>query len=314
MLPRNVPLKALRAFDAAARHASFSGAARELSITQSAVSQQIRLLEDVLGTPLFRRLVRQIELTSAGELLARATGGALDQISHAIRQIQGRAAQETFAIGALASFSSRWLARRITSFCEKHPHLDVSLYSVFDTGEMEQCHADLAILYGDGSWKGHLMEEVFREYIFPVCNRKLAGTQRVRSAHDMLELPILRDADPKHDYWPTWLAASGVTQTRLMRGPKFDNVSDMITAALDGQGVALVRSALVDDEIRQGSLVRLLNVNLRAQYSYYLVWSKRPTKPEATAAFRSWLLAQLGATPGVVVATDRTTELAPTKR
>ena len=300
MLRRNIPLNTLRTFDAVARHTSFIAAAAELSISQSAVSQQIRSLERALGVPLFARLTRGVAPTDAGAVLARATRAALGELGRAIHEIRGNGPPESFSIGALTSFASRWLARRIAAFCAAHPELEVSVFAMLDPREMEQHQADIAILYGDGSWKGHLTEEIFREYIFPVCHPRLLQQHPLKSLDDLVRLPLLRDADPKHDYWPGWLAAAGVDHAKLSRGPRFDNLSDMITASVHGQGIALVRSALVIDEIEQGSLVRLFDIDFRAQYSYYLVWPKEAGKPELTSAFRQWLLTELQGTPGVL--------------
>jgi LysR family glycine cleavage system transcriptional activator len=295
-----MPLNTFRAFDAVARHGSFRAAADELCVSQSAVSQQIQSLENALGVPLFRRLTRRIELTDAGRTLAAATRCALENLNRAVQQIKHQPEHKGFSIGALTSFSSRWLTRRISRFCAALPQLDVSIYPVFDSKDMDQHRVDIAILYGDGSWKGHVSEEVFREYIFPVCHPALLTDQRVENVQDLLSLPLLRDADPLHDYWPSWLAAAGCNAVRPSGGPKFDNLSDMITAAVDGQGVALVRSALVTDEIQEGRLIRLFDLNFRAQYAYFLVWPKHPGQPEISAVFRRWLLEEFRSTPGVV--------------
>jgi LysR family transcriptional regulator, glycine cleavage system transcriptional activator len=300
LLPHRMPLKTFRAFDAVARHGSFRAAADELFVSQSAISQQIQSLEKALGVPLFRRMTRRTELTDAGRTLAAATRNALENLNRAVQQIQQRPEHEDFAIGALTSFSSRWLTRRISRFCAALPQLDVSIYPVFDPKDMDQHRVDIAILYGDGSWKGHVSEEVFREYIFPVCHPALLRGQRLEKIQDLLSLPLLRDADPLHDYWASWLAAAGCNATRPSGGPKFDNLSDMITAAIDGHGVALVRSALVTDEIQEGRLIRLFDLNFRAQYAYYLVWPKHPGRSEITAIFRRWLLEEFESTPGVV--------------
>jgi LysR family transcriptional regulator, glycine cleavage system transcriptional activator len=297
-----MPLKNFRAFDAVARHGSFRAAADELCVSQSAISQQIHSLETALGLPLFRRMTRRIELTEAGSTLASATRSALESLYRTVQQIQGRPQHEGFAIGALTSFSSRWLTRRISRFCAALPQLDVSIYPVFDPKDMEQHRVDIAILYGDGSWKGYVTEEVFRENIFPVCHPSLLAGRQVTTAQDLLSLPLLRDADPQHDYWPAWRAAAGADAARPSGGPKFDNLSDMITAALDGQGVALARSALVADEIQEGRLIRLLDLNLRSQYAYYLVWPKHSGRPEITAIFRRWLLEEFESTPGIIPA------------
>jgi LysR family transcriptional regulator, glycine cleavage system transcriptional activator len=297
---RPIPVKALRTFDAVARHTSFSAAAEELHLTQSAISQQIRSLEEVLGVALFARLTRRIELTKAGEILANATHEALAKIDRATFEIRGEAPHQSFCIGTLPSFASRWLAKRISRFCEELPGLDVSVYPVEEPREMERCRADIALLYGDGMWVGHLSEELFREYLFPVCSPRLIEGRTPKRARDVLAFKLLREADPRHDYWPAWLAAAGVSQAKAAVGPKFDNLSDVITLALEGQGIALLRSALVSDELESGHLVRLFALKFQSPHSYFLVWPLKPRKPETVALFRQWLIAELRSTPGIL--------------
>jgi LysR family transcriptional regulator, glycine cleavage system transcriptional activator len=284
-----------------ARHASFSAAAKELNLSQSAVSQQIRSLEDAIGASLFTRLTRRVELTKAGHLLAHATQGALDQVARAVSDIRGQTAHENLCIAVLPSLASRWLARRIPKFCAQYPEVEVSIYPAEDPREIEQHRADIAILYGDGSWKGHLAEEIFREHIFPVCSPHLIKKRRLRNADELLAFRLLREADVKHDLWAAWLSAAGVRRTKVAEGPKFDNLSDVITLALRGEGIALLRSALVSDELESGNLIRLFEINLRAPSSYYLVWPHKPSKGEIVSAFRKWLIEEFQTTSGVLV-------------
>ncbi|WP_137388563.1 LysR substrate-binding domain-containing protein [Rhodoligotrophos defluvii] len=291
-MSRLPPLQTLRAFEAATRLGSFTAAARELNITQSAVSQQIQLLESALGRPLFRRLPRRLALTSAGELFAPAVRQALDLIGEAADRMHGDARPRELAVAVVPSLSARWLVSRLPLFHALYPDIDVSIYPAFEPSDVETCGADLGILYGGGRWRGVSCELLFRENVFPVCRPDLVS-QPLESVDEIFGLPLLRDADARHEYWPAWLTAAGARRRVVDRGPRFDNLSDMITAATEGQGVALVRSLLVRDDLRAGRLERLFATEIPARYAYYLVWPKNARELAAGRAFRDWIIQKM---------------------
>lgn len=154
------------------------------------------------------------------------------------------------------------------------------------------CGADLGILYGSGRWRGFNSEELFRETIFPVCSPDLLSPGSC-AVDDIFGFTLLRDADVKHEYWPAWLAAAGARKRVVAKGPRFDNLSDMIAAAVEGQGVALVRGLLVADDLRSGRLVRPFATEIPARYAYHFVWSKTERNRIGGLAFRNWIITEM---------------------
>jgi LysR family glycine cleavage system transcriptional activator len=286
------PLQTLRAFEASARLASFTAAARELNVTQSAVSQQIQLLEDSLGKPLFERLTRRLVLTHAGELYAPTVRQALDMIGEVTDHVRGEARLSDLSIAVIPSLSTRWLVTRLPRFRARHPDIELAVFPAIEPSEIHDCGADLGILYGSGRWRGFRSEELAKETVFPVCSPDLLspGTCTV---DDIFAFTLLRDADVKHEYWPSWLAAAGAKKHLVAKGPRFDNLSDMITASVEGQGIALVRGLLVADDLRSGRLVRLFATEVQARYAYHLVWSKTERNRIAGLAFRDWIITEM---------------------
>lgn len=290
------PLQTLRAFEAAARLRSFTAAASELNITQSAVSQQVQLLEDALGKKLFDRLTRRLALTHAGELFAPTVRQALDMIAEVTGHIGADAPSSDLSLAVIPSLSTRWLVSRLPRFRQRHPGIDLALFPAIEPAEMQECGADLGILYGTGRWRGFRSEELFRETIFPVCSPGFRPTG-FRAIDDIFACTLLRDADVKHEYWPAWLAAAGARKRVVTQGPRFDNLSDMIAAALDGQGIALVRGLLVADDLKAGRLARPFTTEIPSRYAYHLVWSKAPRNRVAALAFREWITEEMTAHP-----------------
>lgn len=290
------PLQTLRAFEAAARLRSFTAAARELNITQSAVSQQVQLLEEALGRKLFDRLTRRLVLTHAGELFTPTVRQALDMIAEVTSHVRADAPASDLSLAVIPSLSTRWLVARLPRFRERHPGIDLALFPAIEPTEMQECGADLGILYGTGRWRGFRSEELLRETIFPVCSPSFRRTG-FREIDDIFGCTLLRDADVKHEYWPSWLAAAGARKRVVTQGPRFDNLSDMIAAALDGQGIALVRGLLVADDLRTGRLVRPFKTEIPSRYAYHLVWSKAPRNRIAALAFREWITEEMAAHP-----------------
>lgn len=290
------PLQTLRAFEAAARLRSFTAAARELNITQSAVSQQVQLLEEALGRKLFDRLTRRLVLTHAGELFTPTVRQALDMIAEVTSHVRADAPASDLSLAVIPSLSTRWLVARLPRFRERHPGIDLALFPAIEPAEMQECGADLGILYGTGRWRGFRSEELLRETIFPVCSPSFRRTG-FREIDDIFGCTLLRDADVKHEYWPSWLAAAGARKRVVTQGPRFDNLSDMIAAALDGQGIALVRGLLVADDLRTSRLVRPFKTEIPSRYAYHLVWSKAPRNRIAALAFREWITEEMAAHP-----------------
>lgn len=256
------------------------------------MSQQIQLLEDALGKPLFERLTRRLVLTHAGELYAPTVRQALDMIGEVTDHVRGDTRLSDLSIAVIPSLSTRWLVSRLPRFRTRHPDIDLAVFPAIEPAEIHDCGADLGILYGSGRWRGFRSEELAKETVFPVASPDLLSPGSC-TVDEIFGFTLLRDADVKHEYWPAWLAAAGARKRLVAKGPRFDNLSDMITAAVEGQGIALVRGLLVADDLRSGRLVRLFEIEVQARYAYHLVRSKTPRNRIAGLVFRDWITAEM---------------------
>ena len=282
-------LNALRAFEAAARHSSFTLAARELNVTQSAVSHQVQNLEGELGLELFQRLPRSLRLTPAGAALATAAHDAFGRIEVATRAADRRPAR--LCISVLPSFASRWLLPRLKRFHASWPRLDLRIHASREPCDFSRDGVDVALRYGRGGWKGLHVEKLFSEEIFPVCSPRIARS--LRSPADLSRQVLLHDeVRAAHGGWAEWLRAAGAPQIDASRGTVFTDAHLMLEAAADGQGVALARSALAAWDLIQGRLVRPLATALPLSKSYWIVCPKATAMLPKILRARDWLLAQ----------------------
>ena len=283
-------LNALRAFEAAARHLSLTRAGRELHVTQSAVSHQVRHLEEELATELFERRPRALRLTAAGEKLAFAAREAFARIAEAAQRIDARAAR--LSVSVLPSFAARWLLPRLKRFRAASPRIDLRIHASSDPCDFTRDGIDVAIRYGRGSWKGLRCEKLLSEDVFPVCNPRVARS--LRSVADLRRHPLLHDeARGAHGGWREWLRAAGAGALERRGEIVFTDSNLMLQAAADGQGVALARSVLAAGDLLGGRLVRPFEWSIPARYHYFLVY---PAAHEARAevrAFREFLLAEV---------------------
>ncbi len=296
MARRLPPLNALRAFESAARHLSFTRAAEELNVTQAAISHQVKGLEERLGIALFRRLNRALLLTDAGQAYLPAVHDAFDRIAEATARLTAHDRAGVLTVSVLPSFAAKWLVPRLGGFRHAHPDIDVHIAPSDRLTDFAREDVDLAIRYGKGEWPGLRADRMLTEEIFPVCSpRLLEGPHRLRTPADLRHHTLLHD-DMRID-WRLWLLAAGVDGIDASRGPSFTDSSMVIQAAVEGQGVALGRSALAADDLAAGRLVKPFDISLPAAVAYYVVC------PEATAgrpkivAFREWVIAEAGGGP-----------------
>ncbi len=289
------PLNALRAFEAAARLKSVSRAADELSVTQGAVSHQVKALEAWAGIDLMRRDGRGIALTEPGERYATALAPALDQIDLATRRLLASDPRKGWlTVSTMPSFAAKWLVPRLSAFRARHPEIDVWLSTWWNLAEDRDLSAftdsdvDLAILYGDGNWEGVSATLFMEEELFPVCAPSYLAQHRLRTPADLAGATLLHD-EMRQD-WRLWLAAAGVPGLDPERGPGFDDSALLIQAAMAGMGVALGRSALVKADMEAGLLVAPFALRLQADLAYYLVGRPGTENLPKIRAFRDWLL------------------------
>ncbi|MEF7616099.1 LysR family transcriptional regulator [Aquincola sp. MAHUQ-54] len=282
----HLPLNALRAFEASARHLSFTRAAIELSVTQTAVSAQVKNLEERLGVPLFRRLPRGLALTDEGHALLPLLSDAFGRIGAVLEQFQGGRLREVLTVAAVGTFAVGWLLPRIEAFGRDHPFVDLRLMTNNNRVDIAGEGLDFAIRFGDGAWHGIEADPLLDAPLSPVCTPALA--RRLRAPADLARQVLLRSY--RADEWSRWFAAAGVASP-VLRGPVFDSSLTMCAAAVQGAGVALLPPAMFADELRGERLVQPFAVSVSTG-RYWLTRLKSRQTTAAMQAFRRWLLVQ----------------------
>lgn len=290
------PLGALRAFEAAARLESFTLAAAELCVTQTAVSHQVRLLEETLGSTLFERRPRRVKLTAQGRAWASALSDVFGRLYAANRSLRTPrvVTRPAVAVTVLPSFASRWLVPRLGRFLEQQPHVDLRISPSAELVDLNASELDVAIRYGAGRYPQLKAEKLCNDAWVAVCAPGLKGRSRLRTPADLSGFTLLHDSD---EGWQSWLAARAVAGIDTRRGPVLTDSSMVVESALQGQGVGLVRLSLAAAELAAGRLIRpfpRIAMQLTG-LSYYLVWPKvRPLRPEVSA-FGDWVRAEVRA-------------------
>lgn len=290
-MPRRLPsLNAVKAFEAAARSASFTRAAEELFVTPGAVSQQVKALETELGLRLFNRERQRLVLTESGREYLAVVRDALDQIALGTERLTQRQRSGVLTVSVSPDFAAKWLVARLGRFAESHPEIDLRVSASDQRVDFAREDVDLAVRHGDGRWPELEVARLCTEQLFPVCSPALTrGRKRIVSASDLLQYPLLRLDDWSN--WGRWFEAAGVT-TRAMPGPVLNRASMLIDAAIDGQGIALARTALAALDLIHGRLVRPVDVRLGMLNTYWVVSPKANARVPKIAMFRQWLLAQ----------------------
>ncbi len=277
------PLAALRAFEAVGRLLSFRRAGEELLITQSAVSHHIRALEAALGVRLFERRARSIALTPAGARYLEAVGAAFALIREGTAELT----RPLLRVSVLPSFAANWLVPRLPQFEAQHPGIAVELEPTLALVDLAAGEADLAIRYGEGPWPGGRAELLVAEALTPVLSPALQARQPVATPQDLLGHTLLLSRRPID--WEAWAAAAGIDLGRARR-VQLTDYNIVLQAALDGQGVALGRSWLIEDRLRAGALIAPCPLSVtRAQFGHWLLLPADRRPAPAAAAFAAWL-------------------------
>ena len=289
MARRIPPLTALRAFEAAGRHLSFTKAADELHVTQAAVSHQVKSLEEYLGLKLFRRLNRTLLLTDAGQLYLPPLTDAFECIDRATHRLRRQLGRARLTVSVLPSFAAGWLVPRLGRFRQRCPDVDLRIDPTAALTDFRRGDVDLGIRYGRGRYPGLRADWLMREEFYPVCSpRLLEGPVPLRDPADLVHHTLLHDEATVD--WRTWLLAAGVEGVDAGRGITVTDSSMLLRAAIAGQGVALARSVLAADEIASGRLVRPFDVDVPAEFAYYLAYPEESAGRTDVAAFREWIL------------------------
>lgn len=286
-----LPLNALRAFEAAARHLNLTRAADELCVTQAAVSHQVKALEDHVGRPLFRRTARGLVLTDEGERLAPVVREAFLSIDATLAGLLDAGPAEVLTVGVVGTFAVGFLLERLADFRALHPRIELRMLTNNNKVDLAAESLDCAIRFGDGAWRSETGELLLRAPLTPLCAPALAAT--LRAPGDLAHVPLLRSYRAQD--WPRWLAAAGAAQI-VPRGPLFDASAVMVQAAMLGEGVALVPAVMFTRELRDGRLARpyALEVDVGGYWLTRLL-SREPTP--ALVLFRRWMLDQCRAVP-----------------
>jgi len=287
---RRLPaLNALKAFEAAARHESFTKAAQELNVTQGAVSHQVKALEAELGLRLFDRERQRLVITEAGKAYLEVVRDAFDRLAAGTERLLQRRRSGVLTVTTSPNFAAKWLVHRLGRFAESQPGIDLRVGAALHHVDFAREDVDVAIRHGDGRWPGLHVTRLCVEELFPVCSPNLIkGRSTLREPADLAHHTLLHLDDAQD--WARWLEAAGVSGIDLSRGPVFSERSMAIDAAIGGQGVALARSALCAWDLLAGRLVRPFTFALKVPYAYWIVCPKVNADLPKIATFRDWLL------------------------
>lgn len=284
------PTATLRAFEVATRHGTFTSASQELHVTQSAVSHQLKNLEEIWGLPLFQR-GKSLSLTPAGAALAPIVREFFMNLEATLADLREQKGRVRLTVSTTYSFALKWLLQRLPSLAQQHPEILLTLDTTDKAIKFSSAEADVAIRLGGGNYPALYSEFLFREQIFPVASPDLLNRFGIpRQPAELLRYPLLTragaDLVPK---WEIWFQHVGLGISPLKESVRFADTNMTVEAALQGQGIALVRSGHVEKEIGEGSLVRLFDVPFPSPVAYYFVCPKGIETQPHIASFRQWL-------------------------
>ena len=293
-----LPLNALRAFETAARTLNFTRAADELSVTPGAVSQQIRLLEDLVGGPLFVREAKGLQLTDLGRGAVPLLREGFERLMDASAMLREPPRRRQISISVAPSFASKWLMPRMDDFHAAHPEIEVWISADMEPVALGEGKADLAIRYGPGDYPGHVVERLMTETVLAVCAPALLeGAKPIRKPADLKDHVLLHDmsndGDPGRPDWPMWLKARGVRHPDARRGSRFSESGMLIEAAVAGRGVALAKRTLAQADLESGRLTAPFADGSEAVgFAYHVVMPRDRPASTSALAFIAWLKRQ----------------------
>ncbi|MCZ4306546.1 transcriptional regulator GcvA [Zoogloeaceae bacterium G21618-S1] len=290
---RRVPsIESLSAFEASARHLSFTRAATDLSLTQSAVCKQVAVLESYLGVRLFNRIKKRISLTEAGQVYIRQVSDGLDRLERdTVAIMTHRGAGDVLELAVIPTFATRWLIPRLPDFQRQHPGITLNLTTRAEPFLFTDTVFDAAIHFGSSQWPGAVSSYLFDEEMIPVMAPSLLNQRPDLEPAALAALPLLHQS-ARHDAWRRWFELAGVTGVEAIRGPRFELFSMLAEAARAGLGVALVPRFLVQAELASGELLAPFNIALTGDQAYYLSCPENRQDRAALQLFSAWLVAQ----------------------
>jgi LysR family transcriptional regulator, glycine cleavage system transcriptional activator len=292
MTGRLPSLNGLRAFEVAARHLSFTNAAAELNVTQTAISHQIRRLEQELGVRLFVRQNRALTLTTEARDYLPGVRAAFNDLRLATDRLLRKDNDHVLTVSTLASLAAKWLLPRLSRFQEEHPGIDVRITTSTSLVDFKSGDVDAAIRYGRGQWPGLRADWLMADQLFPVCSPALVtGAKPLRCPEDLADQTLLHSSGGYDDDWRLWLTAAGLPPDMSRQpGLTFDLIFMTVQAAIDGIGVAMGRTSYVEADIAKGRLVVPFKIALPADAGFYLVSPEARAESPKLSAFRQWLL------------------------
>jgi len=283
------PLNSLKNFEAAGRLLSFTLAAKELNVTQAAVSHQIKVIEDYLGVALFGRYPRKLVLTEQGKTLLPEITGVFDKLSNAISGVCQEPLSKMVSVRLAPSFAAKWLSPRLKYFWLQHPEIDLCLYHAHPAVNFSREEIDIAVTYGRGDWPNLVVEPILSLDFYPVCAPSFMSNDKpLRTIDNLRYYTLLHDAN--YECWTDWVKLAGVDNINTHKGTIIDDTNVLIQAAVDGQGVALGSTTFVQDLIDAGRLVKPFDITLVNDFAYYIVCPPAHLKNPSVQAFRDWLL------------------------
>lgn len=287
----------LKAFEASAKRLSFTLAAEDLCLTQSAISKQVIALEEMLRTELFKRIKKRLELTAAGRNFQRRISPALDGIEAAVIElISSQSDRSTLDLGVVPTFATKWLIPRLSCFARAHPGITVNLATRLLPFDFSDTMLDAAIHYGAPDWAGATCDYMMSEEIVVVCNEELAATT-IREPSALAKASLLHLSSRPHA-WKEWAQTAGLPDLDTAHGPCFDHFSMVTQAAVAGLGVAVLPKFLILDELASGSLVIPFGPTATSDKAYYFVYPERKAGLSSLQKFRGWLLESVGEVQG----------------
>ncbi len=292
MAHRLPPMNTLRAFEAAGRMLSFTRAGEELHLTQAAISHQIKTLETAIGVRLFRRLNRALLMTEAGQRYLPTVRDALNALGDATEALTRQDESGVLTVSTLPSFAATSLVPRLTRFRTAHPEIDIRISAADEIIDLDRNGVDMGIRYGSGNYPGLRSDRLLSEEQFVVCSPRLVneGPHPLRTPEDLRHHTLLHDESPAD--WQRWLKEMQVSGADATRGPTFNHSNVVIEAAIDGQGVAVARSAIAATALADGRLVRPFDISLPLAAAYYVVSPQENADRPKVEIFRDWLLAE----------------------
>ena len=301
--PARLPsLKALRAFEAAGRHGSFTLAAEEQSVTPAAVAQQVKNLETYLGTKLFLRGNRSLELTDAGRTLLPGLTEGFTRVTAAVERLRRHLDERPLVVSIVPAFGGKWLLKRLDRFSEQHPDIDIRIDVSERVVDFQSQAVDIAVRYGDGDYPGLRVDRLLPEEVYPVCSPKLLkGPYPLREPADLQYHPLIDHGwSPRFPTWPDWemwLKAAGLEDLPVHYAwhlnPSSASETLVLEEAIAGRGVALASSVLAADDLAAGRLVRPFEGSLPVHFAYWLVSPEETADMPKIRTFREWLLSEV---------------------